>query len=600
MPVLYRKHRPQTFEDVVGQEHVTRTLVAAIAAGRVAHAYLFSGPRGVGKTTTARLLAKAVNCLAPRHSEERSDEETRAKHRSKQTLPVPCNACIRCEEITAGRCMDVVEIDAASNTQVEKVREYIIEAVRIAPAVAAKKVYIIDEVHMLSTASFNALLKTLEEPPEHVHFILATTEMQKVPETITSRCQHFTFRRVGDGTLTERLRMLAGVEDVAVDDEVLAQVVRAADGSVRDAESLLGQLMAVGGKRVTADVAALVLPQSNMVHVQTLLRAVGAGDTALALATLDAASAEGCDADAFCRDIINELRSAARAAAQQGAVATAQVFALRMFTELLDRIGRADRPFFLLEVAVLTLLARSPFVPAAPAASASPGKMNPAQLASSQRDASRSNDDDAPPATTGGAARTPQHASRARTPASIKLPTTVTDTSDPVPPPLQEGESEGVRFIPPPSAGRREQLPTSTVIQSATEALSKVQQQWHHIIRDLADVNRSIPYLLEGGRPQRIADGTLTIGFRYKLHAEKVRQPGIIEPLTSAIARIVGTPLHLDPVAIAVEHFEELDRACRPATGDTTVDAALEVFASSRVIAASEPARGTAAAPIME
>src|SRR3989338_6762901 len=162
MPVLYRKYRPQTFDAVVGQEHITRTLGAAIAAGRVAHAYLFSGPRGVGKTTTARLIAKAVNCESAGRSTLDAERQTNARQASSiKRQAIPCNACIRCEEITAGRCVDVVEIDAATYTKVEETRSEIIEKVRIAPAVAARKVYIIDEVHMLSTASFNALLKTL-------------------------------------------------------------------------------------------------------------------------------------------------------------------------------------------------------------------------------------------------------------------------------------------------------------------------------------------------------------------------------------------------------------------------------------------------------
>ena len=192
MPVLSRHYRPQTFVDVVGQEQVTRTLVAAIRAGRVAQAYLFSGPRGVGKTTTARLLAKAVNCEGVASSGD-----------------VPCNACDRCTEITEGRCLDVLEMDAASHTGVDHVREHIIETTRIAPAKARCRVFIIDEVHMLSTSAFNALLKTLEEPPAHVRFILATTELHRVPETIRSRCQQFAFRRVRSEILAERLQSLA-------------------------------------------------------------------------------------------------------------------------------------------------------------------------------------------------------------------------------------------------------------------------------------------------------------------------------------------------------------------------------------------------------
>ncbi|MDO8463344.1 MAG: DNA polymerase III subunit gamma/tau [bacterium] len=519
MPVLYRKHRPQTFEDVVGQSHVTTTLVSAIAADRVAHAYLFSGPRGVGKTTTARLLAKAVNCEAGRGT-------------AREAQQVPCNACPRCIEITEGRCMDVMEIDAATYTGIDAVREHIIETARFAPSVAAKKVFIIDEVHMLSTSSFNALLKTIEEPPDHVHFILATTELQKVPATITSRCQHFMFRRVDEETLVRRLERLAGEEGIAVERDILDQVVRIADGSVRDAESLLGQLFAAGGTAVDAASAALVLPRPNREHVRVLLDAVGAADAAAAIAALDAASAAGCDADAFCRDTIAELRAMTRAAATTGRLTSSQVLALRMFTELPDRLARSDRPFFLIEVVALTLIARTP--------AATPAPRTP----TTHDDDRQSSPPSSPPPVV------------SHKPLKAK-PATARATASHTSPSAQGGVS-----------------------MDAAQALATVQRAWHGIVRDLASVNRAIPYLLEGGRPQTMDGTTLTIGFRYKLHAEKVRQPGITDAIIAAITNILGVPIRLEQAVIPPDEFQALDRACRPATGDTTADAALEVFGS--------------------
>src|SRR5436309_3020402 len=219
--VSARKHRPMTFAEVTGQTPVVRTLTNALASGRTAHAYLFSGMRGVGKTTMARILAKALNC-------------------EKGPTPTPCLACASCREIGAGMSFDVMEIDGASSNSVDDVRE-MRETVKTAPAYGRYRVYIIDEVHMLSTAAFNALLKTLEEPPAHVVFVFATTEAHKIPQTILSRCQHFTFRRISRLEIVDQLRRVAQGEGIAVDDRSLGMLARAADGSMRDALSLLDQ-----------------------------------------------------------------------------------------------------------------------------------------------------------------------------------------------------------------------------------------------------------------------------------------------------------------------------------------------------------------------
>lgn len=532
MTVLYRKYRPQIFKDVVGQEHVTRTLAAAIAASRVAHAYLFSGPRGVGKTTTARLLAKAVNCEAGA---------------TKKTDVIPCNACMRCKEITAARCVDVIEIDAASHTGVDNVREHIIETARIVPAVATKKVFIIDEVHMLSTSAFSALLKTLEEPPAHVHFVLATTELHRVPDTIRSRCQHFAFRRVGAETLHARLTMLVEEEGVGVDASVLADIVRAADGCVRDAESMLGQLIALGGKTITSQDAALVLPRSSTVRVRALLDALAGSDAAAALAAVDGAEQEGCDAEAFCRDIVGALRVAARAATAKGHPVVSYVAALRLFMELLDRMSRSDHPFFLIEVAALTLLSR--------------GAPSRAPAARTREEEQRRDGNEPPPA-----------AGAAVIEGTPNIKATVQSSR------AHKSEARRVDVLPHAPPLEHARHPEGAIVESATEALSSIQRSWYAIVRGLAEQNHAIPYLLEGGRPQRIERGTLTIGFRYKLHAEKVRTPAIGDVLAAACAAHLGAPLRIETAVISVEEFGALDAACRPQTGDMVADAALEVF----------------------
>ncbi|HET7318805.1 MAG TPA: DNA polymerase III subunit gamma/tau, partial [Nitrospirota bacterium] len=228
--VLARKWRPQVFEDVVGQGHITRTLQNAITSGRLAHAFLFSGPRGVGKTTTARILAKALNC-------------------AEGPTPTPCGKCNSCVETAAGTSVDVIEIDGASNRGIEHIRE-LREAVKYAPVGGKNKVYVIDEVHMLTNEAFNALLKTLEEPPPHVIFIFATTEPQKIPATIHSRCQRYGFKRVSLREIIGRLRTIAAAEGITISDRGLAMIARAAEGSMRDSQSLLDQAVSYSGMSI--------------------------------------------------------------------------------------------------------------------------------------------------------------------------------------------------------------------------------------------------------------------------------------------------------------------------------------------------------------
>ncbi len=286
---IYRVYRPSTFGDLVGQEHVSTTIQNQYAAGNLAHAYLFTGPRGVGKTTTARLIAKLANCEKPKKNE-------------------PCNVCTGCEQIAAGNALDVYEIDAASNTDVEHVRENIIKSVRFAPNQLKKKVFIIDEVHMLSTSAFNALLKTLEEPPAHVLFVLATTEIHKVPETIVSRCQRFDFRRIPNEKMRLRLEKIAKEEGVVVDTDVLDQIVKQSGGCARDAESLFGQVLALGDKKITMAEASLVLPASTHVQVNTFLEHLRARDAQSTIHDLNTFLEQGIDLKAFLDDVLSALR----------------------------------------------------------------------------------------------------------------------------------------------------------------------------------------------------------------------------------------------------------------------------------------------------
>jgi len=288
---LYLKWRPQRFEDVVGQEHVTTTLKNALRAGRVSHAYLFSGPRGTGKTTMARLLAKAVNCL-------------------EQDLTMrPCNKCRICQAVNEGRLLDLIEMDAASHTGVDNVREAIRDRVGFRPNEARYKVYVIDEVHMLSTSAFNALLKTLEEPPEHVIFCLATTEPHKILPTILSRCQHFEFHRIPLIALVDRLDHIATQEGLQVQGDALQFIARMSAGCARDAISLLDQLSAYGESEVTLERVRAVLGLSDDEVIDALLAHLAGHDVGAGLDLINEVVARGADIRQFTMQVVEHLRA---------------------------------------------------------------------------------------------------------------------------------------------------------------------------------------------------------------------------------------------------------------------------------------------------
>jgi DNA polymerase-3 subunit gamma/tau len=295
--VLARKWRPQSFEDVAGQEHVTRTLQNAIRAQRVAHAYLFTGVRGVGKTTAARILAKALNC-------EKGPTET------------PCNECSQCQEITQGNSIDVLEIDGASNRGIDEIRQ-IIENVRYQPAKCRFKIYIIDEVHQVTKDAFNALLKTLEEPPPSVKFILATTEPHRLPETILSRCQRYDFRRISLREIVERLGVIAKSEGLKITDGALVLLAREADGSMRDAQSLLEQVLACAepsdgkGNQATVDETLLheVLGLAERRVLYELSAAVLGGDARKCLTLVAEVVHQGRDLNRLSRDLVEHFRN---------------------------------------------------------------------------------------------------------------------------------------------------------------------------------------------------------------------------------------------------------------------------------------------------
>jgi DNA polymerase-3 subunit gamma/tau len=361
--VSARRWRPQTFEDLIGQEHVTRTLQNAIGANRVAHAFLFTGVRGVGKTTAARILAKALNC-------------------EKGPTATPCNECTNCREITASTAVDVLEIDGASNTGVDDVRE-IIENVRYQAAKSRFKIYIIDEVHMLSNSAFNALLKTLEEPPPHVKFIFATTDPHKLPATVQSRCQRYDFRRIPLRMIVDRLRQIVSSEQVEIGDRALYILAREGEGSMRDAQSLLDQVLAYGSQSISDEDVLATLGVADRAVVYDIAEALIERNAERVLRRVNETHQHGYDMRRLGRDLLEHMRDLAVANVTGGSllpdlpVEEQELVkrqaeriggedcdrAFRILTETEEEMGRAFDPKLVLEMALIRVATLPPAVP---------------------------------------------------------------------------------------------------------------------------------------------------------------------------------------------------------------------------------------------
>lgn len=488
MTVLYRKYRPKTFAEVAGQEHVKAALANEAATGHVAHSYLFSGPRGVGKTSLARIFAKAINCAK------------RAKDGN------PCGACEACEEIAEGRALDVIEIDAASHTGVDNVREQVIEHARFAPAKLPHKVFIIDEVHMLSTSAFNALLKTLEEPPEKVVFILATTELHKLPATVVSRCQRFDFRRIGPKEMTARLAGLAKDEGFSVEAEVLETVARMSEGCLRDAESLLSQVFALGEKKVTAETASLVLPIVPAQASAALLESLLARDAAQALERWERLLDGGADPVR----VVSELAEAARVltlALVKGEASGPYVLAdagslLERLVRTHNEMKRLDPPEIGFELLLVEWCAAN--------------------------------------------ARTERHDDAPRPPAPPQARQEETPRSSPAVP-----ESSPVI---PAKAGTR---------AVADVQLATVKDKWAEILAASQKRNHGLPYMLGAAELLGCEDGVLTVGFQYAMYRDRLNDRKHRDVFEAAIADVLGERVAVKTVLVA----QRTDGLVEPAPG---------------------------------
>lgn len=479
METLYRKYRPQNWSSLTGQDHVSLTLQKQIQTDKIAHAYLFSGPRGSGKTSTARILAKSLNC------QNRLPDSAE-----------PCNNCPSCQEITSGRSLDVVEIDAASNTGVDNVRENIIDSARLSPTKSKFKIFIIDEVHMLSASAFNALLKIIEEPPKHVFFILATTEAFKIPATVVSRCQKFDFKKVEIGKIKDRLKMICQQEGVEAEIKILDRIAHQSDGCLRDAESLLGQILALGENKITEKEASLVLPRSDWHKIIELMEFLIKKETKEAIILINNLVEEGIDLYNFTEDIIRASRLL---------LLTKLNADLNLLTEELEEDEAKKMRSLATKNSALEIsrmmeifikqknLLRSAYIPQLPLEIAmveiceGPAKIEP----ETTKPNSISTDKKTPPT-----------------------------------------ENKPQNNQPDKEIKTKEQPENKKTVATVTAAkvnytLDQIKERWDDFLKKAQEYNHSLPFILKMGEPAEISGRVLKISFHYTFHRDKINETKI-------------------------------------------------------------------------
>jgi DNA polymerase-3 subunit gamma/tau len=515
---LYRRWRSRTFEEVLGQEHVTRTLRNALLGGRIAHAYLFAGPRGTGKTTMARLLAKAVNCLSE------GDEK-------------PCNQCSICQAINEGRLLDLIEIDAASNRGIDEIRD-LREKVGFRPNEAQYKVYVVDEAHMLTNEAFNALLKTLEEPPPHVIFVLATTEPHKIPATILSRCQRFDFRRASLEDLRRKLNRICESEGIAIEVAALELIARSAAGSFRDAESLLDQLASYGDDEITLAQVQAVLGTVSSQAIGKLVGYLVKRDVASGLDLINKVVGAGVDPRQFNRELVEYLRGVLLIKAGNGASllnVTAEILAemenqarqlstkallrmLRLFNQASLDLKASLQPQLPLELASIEAVLGEDSATESETVSETQQGADPEVTAGPP-----------PSATSPTLLQEDRLVEGSRTAQVVAVDTSPQPLSTEETPTDREGEA-------PPASGA---------------TLEKVRLNWAHILAEIRPHNRSAEALLRSGRAEAVEGNVVVLGFPYAFHKERVEEPKCQALVEQVFSRVLGSPCRIRCILVS-------------------------------------------------
>lgn len=629
---LYRKWRSQTFAELVGQEHVVQTLRNAIVEERVAHAYLFTGPRGVGKTSMARLLAKAVNCTAPK--EQR-----------------PCGICDSCQAISEGRAVDIIEMDAASHTSVDDARE-IIERVQFRPTSGRYKVYVIDEVHMLSTAAFNALLKTLEEPPDHAIFILATTEVHKIPATILSRCQRFTFTRHTVAATASHLQRIAAAEGVQLAAGVAEAIARAATGSMRDALGVLEQLSSFASGQITLDQVQSLLGMTSAAEVNALISALLANDLGAALRSVNGVADQGADLRQFTRDLVERLRMLMLLAAandhelldvSEDELALLEDWAhqadvallvqwIKVFSNLDYQLRTSPYGHLPLELAVVEALVAPPALsvaqPAASGATARPVVQRTPQAAPATVRTSPAPPPNptVSPSTTRAVATPPAPSAEqpAKPAAIVPAPDPSVEqakpTAAPAPDPsVEQAKPAAAAPAPAPTVEPAQPVaepapatPASTipidellppivetsplpsqqagVDQAAVQAanadisiLEQIEAIWPDVVRDVRVQDPMVQALLKDMRPEMVEDDTLVLLAAYPFHKKQLENPQKKRIVEEVLSKHLGQQIFIRCTTEQRSETQDVRNQIREVRKDPLVKAAMNIFGATVV-----------------
>jgi DNA polymerase III subunit gamma/tau len=539
---LYRKWRPKTWGEVVGQEHIVQTLRNAIAGNRVGHAYLFSGPRGTGKTTTARLLAKAVNCLAPEVTER------------------PCDACANCLAVDEGSFLDLIEIDAASNTSVEDIRD-LRDKINFSPNLGKYKVYIIDEVHMLSTAAFNALLKTLEEPPSHAIFILATTEIHKIPATVLSRCQRHEFRRVPVPIIAGLLEKKAAEEGFEVEKSVFTVIARQATGSFRDGISLLDQLASTNQK-ITMELAESILGTAAGQNVISLVDDLAGNDLAKGMEQIQKSLDTGADARQFARQLVDYLRNLMLIKIGDSALVDTTKDIL---DTMLAQSQKLDTAFIITAITAFSQAAND-----TRSSSWQPGLALEMALTRSLAGASQ-------PVVEEKKAQVINRASQAVVKPTVEPPAVKSVEEKSAGKPVQVNPSPASTHEP--QAGKSVEVKSNVIPtpppgqENPSPDVAAIQQNWRKVIDVIRKLNPGTQGLVNSSRLTGIKDGCLILGFASDILKTKMESNDHLEVTRRAVQQVTGVNMPIRCVVIDSKSTSAPDE--RGMAGSSLVNSAI-------------------------